>query len=143
MAIYVVNGVRTSAGPGPGPMTLPISEANALIGMRFAVPGSRAPNTGDPEPTVRRFGAPPAQTAPGALELAGGSRDRPNRDPGQRGAVHVVRMGRQQEILQTGELIDVDPGSALETAIGAANLTALNAQQLADAANGGAGAVSN
>ena len=51
--------------------------------------------------------------------------------------------GDSEEILQTGELIDVDPGSALETAIGAANLTALNAQQLADAANGGAGAVSN
>lgn len=63
MAVYVVNGVRTSAGPGPGPMTLPISEANALIGMRFAIPGSRAPNRGDPEPTVRRFGHVPPPTA--------------------------------------------------------------------------------
>jgi hypothetical protein len=59
MAVYVVNAVRTSQGPGPGAMTLPVSEANALIGMRFAVAGSRAPNEPDPEPTVRRFGSPP------------------------------------------------------------------------------------
>jgi len=51
--------------------------------------------------------------------------------------------GDGEEILQAGQLIDVDPGSALEQAIGAGNLTLLNSQQLADAANGGAGAVSN
>lgn len=51
--------------------------------------------------------------------------------------------GDGTEILTAGQLIDVDPGSALETAIGVANLTPLNAAQLADAANGGAGAVSN
>ena len=51
--------------------------------------------------------------------------------------------GDGTEILTAGQLIDVDPGSALETAIGIANLTPLNAVQLADAANGGAGAVSN
>ena len=47
------------------------------------------------------------------------------------------------ENLTAGQLIDVDPGSALETAIGVANLTPLTGQQLATAANGGAGAVSN
>ncbi len=51
--------------------------------------------------------------------------------------------GDGTEILTAGMLIDVDPGSALETAIGVTNLTPLNSQQLADAANGGAGAVSN
>lgn len=51
--------------------------------------------------------------------------------------------GDGEEILQAGELIDVEPGSALETAIGVTNLTPLTGQQLADAANGGAGAVSN
>jgi hypothetical protein len=59
MQVYVVNAVRTSAGAGIGPRTLPVSEASALIGMRFAVPGTRPPNEGDPEPTVRRFGSPP------------------------------------------------------------------------------------
>jgi hypothetical protein len=58
MTVYVLNGTRTSAGPGPGPMTLPASECSALISMKFAVPGSRAPNEGDPEPTARRFGGP-------------------------------------------------------------------------------------
>lgn len=52
-------------------------------------------------------------------------------------------MGDGTEILQAGQLIDVPPGSDLETAIGAGNLTDPTAQQLADAANGGAGAVSN
>lgn len=51
--------------------------------------------------------------------------------------------GDGTEILQAGQLIDVDPGSALETAIGLANMTPLSGQQLATAANGGAGAVSN
>lgn len=59
MQVYVLNGTRTSAGPGPGPMTLPASECSALIGMKMAVPGSRAPNEPDPAPTHQRFGAPP------------------------------------------------------------------------------------
>ena len=41
------------------------------------------------------------------------------------------------------QILDVPPGSDLEAAIGAANLTDLNAVQLTDAANGGAGAISN
>jgi hypothetical protein len=56
--VYVLNGTRTSAGPGPGPKELPASEAGALISFKMAVPGSRAPNEADPEPTVRRFGGP-------------------------------------------------------------------------------------
>jgi len=65
MAVYVTNAVRTSAGPGPGPMTLPVSEANALISMKYAVAGSRNPEAADPEPVVRRFGGPvpPARPA--------------------------------------------------------------------------------
>jgi hypothetical protein len=60
--VYVLNGTRTSAGPGPGPMELPASECSALISMKMAVPGTRAPNEGDPEPTVRRFGSLPPPT---------------------------------------------------------------------------------
>lgn len=63
VTIYVVNGVRTSGGPGPGVKRLPASEASALIGMRFAVHGTRPPNEGDPEPTTRRFGHVPPPTA--------------------------------------------------------------------------------
>ena len=55
MQVYVVNGTRTSAGCGPGPMQLPVSECNALIGARLAIPGSRAPNEPDPEPVTRTF----------------------------------------------------------------------------------------
>ena len=47
------------------------------------------------------------------------------------------------QILTEGQMLDVPPGSALETAIGAANLITPAAQVLAEAANGGAGAVSN
>jgi len=42
-----------------------------------------------------------------------------------------------------GSLIDCAPGSALETAIGAGNLGTLGQQALQDAANGGAGGISN
>jgi hypothetical protein len=64
MTVYVTNGTRTSQGPGPGPKTLPVSEANALIGMRFAVPGSRNPEASNPEPVVRRFGSLPPPPRP-------------------------------------------------------------------------------
>jgi hypothetical protein len=46
-------------------------------------------------------------------------------------------------ILQGGQLVSVDPGSALETEIGTENLTDPTAQDLASSANGGGGAVSN
>jgi hypothetical protein len=45
--------------------------------------------------------------------------------------------------LPAGTLIDVTPGSALETAIGTGNLGSLSIQALSDAANGGAGGISN
>jgi hypothetical protein len=51
--------------------------------------------------------------------------------------------GDGTENLTAGQLIDVDPGSVLETAIGIANLVVPSSQALADAANGGAGGVSN
>jgi hypothetical protein len=43
-------------------MQLPVSEANALISMKYAVAGDRDPSqaTG-PEPVVKRFGSPPAR----------------------------------------------------------------------------------
>jgi hypothetical protein len=65
MAVYVTNAVRTSQGPGPGPKTLPISEANALISFKYAVAGSRNPEAADPEPLARTFGGPipPARPA--------------------------------------------------------------------------------
>lgn len=51
--------------------------------------------------------------------------------------------GDGTEHLTKGQILDVEPGSAAETAIGVTNLTPLNAAQLADAANGGGGFVSN
>jgi hypothetical protein len=63
--------------------------------------------------------------------------------PASGAASLTFSYGDGVEILTTGQLIDVDPGSALEQAIGVTNLTPLTAVQLADAANGGAGAVSN
>ena len=48
-----------------------------------------------------------------------------------------------QQILTEGQLIDVPPGSALESAIGVPNLVIPTSAQLTDAAAGGAGAVSN
>jgi hypothetical protein len=55
VAVYVVNGTRTSRGPGPGAMELPALEAAALVRQRFAIYGSRPPNVGDPEPTAKPF----------------------------------------------------------------------------------------
>jgi hypothetical protein len=43
MIIYLSNAVATSAGPGPGPKTLPRDEALWLIRERLAVAGDVAP----------------------------------------------------------------------------------------------------
>ena len=43
MTVYLTNGTRTSAGPGPGPKQLPSAEANALIRSRLAVFGDQPP----------------------------------------------------------------------------------------------------
>ena len=43
VVVYVVNAVRTSAGPGPGPKTLPSDEANRLINSKMAVYGDQPP----------------------------------------------------------------------------------------------------
>jgi hypothetical protein len=55
----------------------------------------------------------------------------------------TIPWGDGTAIYTAGDLVSVPPGSALEAAIGLANMTPLNAAQLADAANGGAGGVSN
>jgi hypothetical protein len=55
MTVFVVNGTRTSAGPGPGVKQLPPLEAAALVRQRFAVAGDRPPNEADPAPTVKAF----------------------------------------------------------------------------------------
>jgi hypothetical protein len=57
MAVYLTVAVRTSAGPGPGPMTLPASEANLLVARKHAVAGTEPPRgfSGQPQPSVRRF----------------------------------------------------------------------------------------
>jgi len=51
--------------------------------------------------------------------------------------------GDGTEYLTRGQLVSVPAGSALETAIGASNLSLPTGAQLADAANGSEGAVSN
>ena len=55
VTIYVVNGTRTSQGPGPGPKVPPATEANALLTARLAVYGDRAPVPVNPEPVVHAF----------------------------------------------------------------------------------------
>ena len=46
-------------------------------------------------------------------------------------------------VLQRGQLVDVEPGSVLETNIGPENLTDPTAADLASSANGSGGQVSN
>jgi hypothetical protein len=48
-----------------------------------------------------------------------------------------------QMFLQSGTMLDVPPGSALEAAIGLANLTPLSGPELDSCQQGSAGAVSN
>ena len=55
VTIYLTNAVRTSQGPRPGIKNLPASEASALVGMKYAVPGTRNPEAADPEPVVKPF----------------------------------------------------------------------------------------
>ena len=63
-SVFVVNGTRTSQGPDPGPKALPASEANALIGMKYAVYGDKPPGLPDPEPSARPFPhVPPVRSA--------------------------------------------------------------------------------
>jgi hypothetical protein len=42
--VFVINGTRTSAGPGPGVKRLPRAEAGALVTARMAVPGEQPPH---------------------------------------------------------------------------------------------------
>jgi hypothetical protein len=48
-----------------------------------------------------------------------------------------------QQFLQAGTVLDVPPGSALESAIGTGNLTPLSGPELDDLTQSGGGAVSN
>ena len=41
--VFVANGVRTSAGPGPGVKHLPPDEAGRLVGAKYATYGTAAP----------------------------------------------------------------------------------------------------
>jgi hypothetical protein len=43
VAIYLVNGTRTSAGPGPGVRRVPADEAGRLVRARLATYGDRPP----------------------------------------------------------------------------------------------------
>jgi hypothetical protein len=43
VAVYLTNGTRTSAGPGPGVKRLPPAEAGALVRARLAAYGERPP----------------------------------------------------------------------------------------------------
>ena len=43
IAVYLVNATRTSAGPGPGPKSLPAGDAAWLCRRKLAVYGSEPP----------------------------------------------------------------------------------------------------
>lgn len=43
VTVYLTNGTRTSAGCGPGPVTVPAREANALVNAKLAVYGDTPP----------------------------------------------------------------------------------------------------
>lgn len=43
VAVYLTNGTRTSAGPGPGVKHLPPAEAGALVRPRLAAYGEQSP----------------------------------------------------------------------------------------------------
>jgi hypothetical protein len=43
MSVFVTVAVRTSAGKTPGAVTLPVAEAQSLIGRRLAVAGDQPP----------------------------------------------------------------------------------------------------
>ena len=45
VTIFLTNGTSTSAGNGPGPLTLPAGEAAALVGRKVAVYGGQPPGT--------------------------------------------------------------------------------------------------
>lgn len=57
VTVYLTVAVRTSQGPGPGPLTLPRDEAARLVAQRFAVYGGSPPLSflGTPAPAVREF----------------------------------------------------------------------------------------
>ncbi len=63
VTVFLVNAVRTSAGPGPGPKTLPSDEANRLIGSKMAIYGDQPPRNfldggqQGPVTPVREFGS--------------------------------------------------------------------------------------
>jgi hypothetical protein len=42
--VFVINGTRTSDGPGPGVKHLPRAEAGRLVAARLAVPGEQPPH---------------------------------------------------------------------------------------------------
>jgi hypothetical protein len=45
VSVFLTTAVRTSAGPGPGHRQLPATEAGRLVGERYAVYGSTAPDS--------------------------------------------------------------------------------------------------
>lgn len=55
--VYLTNGTRTSAGPGPGHKRLPQAEANRLVTRKLAVAGCEPPWSylGEPQGSDRPF----------------------------------------------------------------------------------------
>jgi hypothetical protein len=63
VTIYVVNGVRTSLGPGPGVKRLPASEASALVSAKLAVWGDQPPRDVHPAPVTLTYPDVPVHKA--------------------------------------------------------------------------------
>ena len=90
--------------------------------MKYAVAGDRNPaEATGPEPTMKRFGSPPAAPT-GAEQLRRQPMTVRIVQPADGTAYVSLRLGQRHRDPDRGQIIDVEPGWALETAIGAANL---------------------
>lgn len=124
--VFVVVGVRTSQGPGPGPKMLPPDEAARVIGAKLAVYGHQPPYGFDDG------GADSATVT--ASKVFGGHSPRPKATQGrriERQSPHRIEQhlcpvgpGRDSaSFREKGTVVDMVPGSALEAAYGAGNLS--------------------
>ena len=123
VTVYLTNATRTSAGPGPGVKRLPPDEAGRLTRARHAVYGSTAPRG------FEDGGALPAQ--PNMMPQGADMSQYPRRVLSDL----TLMQGSWPWFVRRGTVVDVVPGSALESWYGASNLTpVITGNAISDAA---------